>query len=120
MQQPTDAIAEQVQRQLQLALAATADQARRDSAQHAHALNAQPEWAALFARRRVAIAIDCDQAGRQAATRIARDLDVAEAIRLADVAQPQSPTQALSNAPAHWAAFAPSTAPAQAIKRAGR
>ena len=48
--------------------------------------------------------------------------DVAEAIRLADVAQPRSPNQALSKPPAqaHRAASARSGARARAIKRAGR
>ena len=52
----------------------------------------------------------------------AQPSDVAEAIRLADVGQPGSPTQALSKLPAeaHRAPSAPSTAPARAIKRAGR
>lgn len=75
MQEPSDGIAEEVERQLQLALAAAAavarraiaarqhaiEQAQRDSAQHAQALNAQIDAERqLAARLQPAFAPDRD------------------------------------------------------------
>jgi hypothetical protein len=45
----------------------------------------QPSWAALLARRRVTIVMDCDEPGRRAARRIARSLERVAAVETADL-----------------------------------
>jgi hypothetical protein len=46
----------------------------------------QPEWAKLFAGRSVSVVMDSDAAGRQAADRIATDLQSVAAVRVVDLA----------------------------------
>jgi hypothetical protein len=57
----------------------------------------RPEWAPLLAGRQVTVAMDADREGRQAAARIARDLERVADVEVIDVAPARDDGYDLSN-----------------------